>query len=47
MRNDRERLQDILQALEEIEQYTIARKPAFNQDTLIPKWGFVPDSDYR
>ncbi len=35
MRSDSERLQDILQAIREIERYTVGGKQAFAQDTLI------------
>ena len=35
MRSDFERLQDILQAVEEIEQYTIGRKVRFEQSKLV------------
>lgn len=35
MRSDRERLGDILQAIEQIERYTVWGKPTFEQDNLI------------
>lgn len=38
MRQDLERLQDILSAIGKIEQYTDRGKPAFEQDELIQVW---------
>ncbi|HAA27063.1 MAG TPA: nucleotidyltransferase [Cyanobacteria bacterium UBA8553] len=35
MRSDRKRLQDILQAIEQIEHYTVQGKQAFEEDTLL------------
>lgn len=38
MRNDRERLSDILEAIENIEKYAAEGKEAFEQDELIQTW---------
>ena len=35
MRSDQERLEDILQAIEQIERYTVEGKQTFKQDNLI------------
>ncbi len=38
MREDRERLQDILEAIEKIEKYAIQGRHAFDTDELIQSW---------
>ncbi|XGV95658.1 MAG: DUF86 domain-containing protein [Leptolyngbya sp. BL-A-14] len=38
MRDDREKLQDILEAIERIERYAIRGRQAFEQDELIQGW---------
>ncbi len=38
MRNDRERLQDILDSIKQIEKYTVKGFEAFSQDELIQVW---------
>ena len=38
MRDDRERLLDILEAVERIEKYTAQGRPAFDEDELIQTW---------
>ena len=38
MRDDRERLQDILEAIEHIEKYAAKGRAAFEQDELIQIW---------
>lgn len=38
MRNDRQRLLDILEAIEQIEKYSARGKEAFEQDELIQNW---------
>jgi len=38
MRNERERLLDILEAIERIEKYAEEGKDAFESDELIPTW---------
>jgi uncharacterized protein with HEPN domain len=38
MRNDRERLQDILDAIEKIERYTPRGKQAFENDEMLQVW---------
>ena len=38
MRNDRERLYDILEAIERIEKYTARGRPVFDEDELIQTW---------
>ncbi len=38
MRSERERLLDILEAIERIEKYAVKGKPAFGDDELIQNW---------
>ena len=38
MRDDRERLQDILEAIEKIEKYAVRGRHAFDTDELIQSW---------
>jgi len=38
MRNERERLRDILEAIERIEKYSVRGKPAFMADELLQNW---------
>jgi len=38
MRNDRERLLDILESIQKIERYAREGKPAFERDELIQVW---------
>ncbi|XHX78534.1 MAG: DUF86 domain-containing protein [Stenomitos frigidus ULC029] len=38
MRSDRERLQDILEAIAQIERYSLGGQEAFQQDELIQVW---------
>ncbi len=38
MRDDREKLQDILEAIERIERYAVKGRQAFEQDELIQTW---------
>jgi uncharacterized protein with HEPN domain len=38
MRNDREKLQDILEAIERIERYAVQGRQAFEQNELIQTW---------
>ena len=38
MRNDRERLLDVLEAIERIEKYTARGRPVFDEDELIQTW---------
>lgn len=38
MRNDRERLRDILEAINQIEKYAVQGKNKFLQDELIQTW---------
>ena len=38
MRDDRERLLDILEAIAQIEKYAVRGKPAFEQDELVQNW---------
>ena len=38
MRDDRERLRDMLEAVERIEKYVARGRPAFDQDELIQNW---------
>jgi uncharacterized protein with HEPN domain len=38
MRSNRERLLDILEAVERIEKYTVRGKAAFMEDELIQNW---------
>ncbi len=38
MRDDREKLLDVREAIEKIEKYTVRGEPAFEQDELIQTW---------
>lgn len=38
MRGDREKLQDILEAIERIDRYAVQGRPAFEQNELIQTW---------
>ncbi len=38
MRDDKERLRDILEAIERIQKYTARGRPVFDQDELIQTW---------
>lgn len=38
MRDDRERLLDIVEAIERIEKYTVRGRTAFDEDELIQTW---------
>lgn len=38
MRDDRERLQDVLEAIERIEKYTSGGRSAFHEDELVQTW---------
>ncbi len=41
MRNDHERLQDILEAIEAIQKYAQRGKATFERDELVQTWSFT------
>ena len=47
MRDDRERMPDIQEAIARIEKYAGRGREAFKQDGLIQTWGFTSFANYR